>query len=272
MAPGPGAVALGAERIMVDGRLSEAVWVAAEVNSGFVERTPNPVSLQSSTRVRVAYDSEALYVAVENTRTRERPISMELRRDSFGIWSDDTITLKFDVLLDKLNTVGFAANAAGAQTYLSLNSGRQFRLEYDAIWETASTVENGVWVIEFRIPYTALGLRASQAEQIIGFNVTRDHNRRAATYDLAHMPPEFDPPLPRIMAESEASVALTPIGNPLRLLPYASGAYLDERGEKEQLDGSVGLDLQFGWEQTSGAKRQSSPTTPRSISTMRLSI
>ena len=108
--PDLSAVALGAERIMVDGRLSEAVWVATEVNSGFVERTPNPGEpAVVDSRVRVAYDSEALYVAVENAlMPGERPISMELRRDSFGIWSDDTITLKFDVLLDKLNTVGFA--------------------------------------------------------------------------------------------------------------------------------------------------------------------
>ena len=41
------------------------------------------------------------------------------------------------------------------------------------------------------IPWRSLGIDPSQAPPSIGFNISRDHARRNATYDWALMPPPY---------------------------------------------------------------------------------
>ena len=171
--------------IQVDGRLDDLDWAKAEVSTGFSERTPNPGdSPPVETRIRAIYDDSALYIAVENVfATGETPRTLELRRDSSRIWADDAVTLKLDVAHDKRTSINLAVNSAGAQIdALALNNGRQFRKEFDAVWLAENHFTDGVWTIEYRIPYTALGLTASdEPNRILGINLSRDHNSRNAT-------------------------------------------------------------------------------------------
>ena len=48
-----------------------------------------------------------------------------------------------------------------------------------------------VWTAEVRIPFVAWGCPQSEEMQVLGLNVTRDHNRRMATYDESGLPPEL---------------------------------------------------------------------------------
>lgn len=180
--------------MVIDGRLDEEDWSAAPVGRPFVERVPRPGALPPvATEVRVLHDRDAIYVAVTSyLEEGEVPRALELTRDSSRIWSDDAITLKFDVRHDRRSTVGFAVNPAGAQIdFLALDNGNVFRLEYDAVWEAAARTEGDRWTAEFRIPAAALGLPPGFDGRLLGFNVTRDHNARQATYDWSHLPPEF---------------------------------------------------------------------------------
>ena len=164
----------------------------APVGRNFIERVPNPRDTPPvGTRVRVLKGEAALYVAVESDFIEGvEPRAFELRRDSGRVWSDDAVTLKFDITLDRRTTLVFATNRAGTQVdAIALNNGRQFRKEFDAVWYTASHFANGTWTIEYKLPYAALGLTAKSGARIVGFNVTRDHNRRNATYDWSHLPP-----------------------------------------------------------------------------------
>ncbi len=190
------AVPLDGATITVDGRLDEPVWRAAPVASGFVQRSPVPgVVAPVDGRVRVVYDREALYVGVEfDLLPGESPRALELTRDSFRLFADDAVSLKFDVHRDRRSTVGLVINPAGAQLdYVTLDSGSQFRTEFDARWAAESTVADGVWTVEYRVPYIALGLPARGGAQAMGLNITRDHNVRQATDDWSPMPAEFGP-------------------------------------------------------------------------------
>lgn len=187
---------IGDGAVKVDGRLDEAAWQAAPIGRGMTERQPMPgAKAPIDFAFRVLYDSEALYFGIESSYQSDwRPISRELRRDTYNIWSDDTITIKLDVHRDQVTTTGFAFNAAGAQTdFIAMTSGGGFRREFDAVWESVSTLENGRWTAEVRIPFTALGMPESAELQSLGLNVTRDHNRRMATYDWSPLPPELGP-------------------------------------------------------------------------------
>jgi len=180
--------------IEIDGQLDEADWERAAAGTGFVERVPDPGATPPvRTEVRVLVDAGAIYVGVTSYLAEgETPRALELTRDSWRIWSDDAVTVKFDVRQDRRSTVGFAVNPAGAQIdFIALDNGRTFRREYDAVWEAATSVREDAWVAEFRIPSAALRLPPGEEGRVFGFNVSRDHNARQATYDWSHLPPEF---------------------------------------------------------------------------------
>ncbi len=210
--------------ITLDGRLNEAPWQAAAVGAGFTERTPAPgATPPADSAVRVLYDDAALYVGVElGLLPGEVPRALELTRDASRIWSDDAVTVKLDVLLDRRTTLGFVVNPAGARIdYIALDNGRVFRREFDAVWAVATRVEADRWVAEFRLPYTALGLTRRPGERVLGFNVTRDHNGRAATDDWAALPPEFGPAAATHYGELRGLQDVGVPGRPLTLIPYA---------------------------------------------------
>lgn len=185
------------ESIRIDGRLDEKTWSQAEWSEGFTERTPKPQAKPAfQGGVKALFDGESLYVGVRlDLAPNEIPSVLELRRDQMKIWSDDTVTLKIDARLDQRTTLGLVLNCGGAQLdFLALDNGQGFYVEFDTLWEGASSIGEQAWFAEYRIPLSSLGLSQKAVEQgEIGFNVTRDHNARQATDDWQHLPPEFGP-------------------------------------------------------------------------------
>ncbi|MEO1172443.1 MAG: DUF5916 domain-containing protein, partial [Myxococcota bacterium] len=178
-----------------DGVLDEPVWADAPVGAGFVERNPTREAVPPvDTRFRILFDRDALYVGLElDGAIGEIPRGYELRRDNVRIFSDDTVSLKFDVRRDKRSTLGFVVNASGARIDYVAVDGGSFRVEFDVVWDVAVARTDTGWVAEFRLPALALGLPDTDGEQVLGFNISRDHNARRATYDWSFLPPEFSP-------------------------------------------------------------------------------
>ena len=217
----------GADPIVVDGHLTEAAWARSSGATGFTERIPTPRARPPvDTEVRVLFDADALYVAVTmHLLPGEEPRALTLTRDSFRIYSDDAVTLKFDVTHDRRTTVGFAVNPANNQVdYVATENGATFRGEFDAVWQSATSIGSDTWVAEFRIPALALGLSSERGERILGFNVTRDHHARHATDDWTHLPPEFGPVSAAHYGDLRG-IRGTGSGQPLTLLPYALVAW-----------------------------------------------
>ena len=231
-------------QIFIDGKLQETAWNTAAVGSDFDERVPNPGDRPPvKTRVRIVYDDAFLYVAVESEfESGDQPVIRELRRDSGRIWADDAITLKFDVAHDKRTSINLGVNFAGAQVDgIGLNNGRQFRREFDAVWDAQSAMDGSTWVVEYKIPYAALGL-TSDPDRILGFNVSRDHNARNATYDWTLIAPELGP---SAASEYGALVGIQDVGldgHPVRISPYHQTTGLDAwSGDAVDIRG--GLDI-----------------------------
>ena len=184
------------EAITIDGQLSEAAWSRAELGQGFVERTPSPgAKPPANNTVRVLYDRDAIYVGMKmDLLPGEVPVGRTMSRDTHRIWLDDAVTIKFDVHYDRRTTLGFAVNLATAQIdFIALENGRTFRIEFDAVWEAKTSLDENAWYAEFRIPFPALGLPWSEKERVLGLNVSRDHSVRSATYDWSAMPKGYGP-------------------------------------------------------------------------------
>jgi Domain of unknown function (DUF5916)/Carbohydrate family 9 binding domain-like len=165
-----------ASAIHVDGDLSEEVWRQAPIITGFRQREPNDGAQASfETEARVAYDSNAIYVAVQAIDPEpSRIVGIRTRRD--GQSPSDWIRVLIDSFHDRRSAYEFAVNPAGVKsdTYW-FNDGNNDP-GWDAVWDVAVSRNDRGWRAEFRIPFSQLRFRPS-ADATFGLAVVRQIGR-----------------------------------------------------------------------------------------------
>lgn len=188
------------ERMDIDGRAHEKVWKRAPLDNRFTERQPELGGKpELETTLRVAYDDLALYFLIDCEGDPEGTIVRTLRRDSWGIFSDDTVVLKIDAHHDNRTSVSLGINADGAQVdTMALENGRVRIREWDAVWEAETAKTDRGWSAEFRIPFSILGIKGSKngdadLERTIGLDISRDNPKRNSTYDWKLIVPPQSP-------------------------------------------------------------------------------
>lgn len=182
------------DTIVVDGKRNEKTWSRAAEDDRFLERSPllgqvPPVR----TSVSVAYDDVALYVFIDASSEPGDVVVRTLRRDNPGIFADDAVYVKVDPTFTKRNAYSLGVNADGAQIdALGLEDGRDFVREWDGVWQAETVRRDDGYTAEFRIPFAVLGIRGAD-DQTVGFNISRDHPSRNATYDWRVLVPPRSP-------------------------------------------------------------------------------
>ena len=184
---------LGAARITqapkLDGVLDEAVWQEAQPATNFIQARPNPgLPEKHSTEVRVLYDNDALYVGAIMHDVSPDSIPRELTdRDNFG--NTDFFAIFLDTYNDHLNGYSFFVTTGGVQmdARYSPASGEDFN--WNAVWESRTSLRGNDWVAEIRIPYSAI--RFSTAEQQVwGLNFMRQRQRENQRYFWSEVKPQ----------------------------------------------------------------------------------
>src|SRR6266540_56193 len=100
--------------IVIDGDLSESVWVHAAALSGFSQYAPNDgVSAADSTQVLVWYSSSAIYFGIRAFELHGRPTATLADRDQ--IFGDDNIQILLGTFHDGKKALMFAVNPLGVQ-------------------------------------------------------------------------------------------------------------------------------------------------------------
>jgi hypothetical protein len=177
------------EPILLDGLLDEPSWKSAETRSDVIERSPNPGGkARYQTTIRVLYDSEALYFGIRCDQPVAPRIRV-LRRDSFGLFSDDGLSVKIDPYQDHRTTMSFATNAAGAQfDQLTLENGQEFIQAFDALWEAETNIDSNGYTIEYRIPFSTLGIPGNGKSTSIGLDFERRVSSNNENYQWSILP------------------------------------------------------------------------------------
>ena len=135
------------------------------------------------------YDRETLYIGVvARDQEPSRVVSRILARDKLmapGFFSgpefagDDAIALLFDPFHDHRNAVIFATNARGAEfDALLTDEGREFNVDWRAVWRVAAAIVPEGWSAEFAIPFRTLRYPTGTTGQPWGFNVYRVIRRK----------------------------------------------------------------------------------------------
>ncbi|MBI5440693.1 MAG: carbohydrate binding family 9 domain-containing protein [Deltaproteobacteria bacterium] len=162
--------------LTVDGRLDESAWRDAAVASGFRQWTPNrdePARLE--TRVRVLFDDAYLYVgaSLENPGGPARIAARVHRRDRDS--TSDWFGVSIDVEGRGRNARMFRVNAANAQRDLLQLEEADDDDTWDAVWDSATSIEPAGWSVEMRIPLEVLRPEASPAPQRWGIYFYREN-------------------------------------------------------------------------------------------------
>lgn len=180
------------DAIRVDGRISEDVWTRAQALTGFRQREPlEGAAATERTEIRIAYDDEALYIAVMAYDSRpDEIVARILQRDKlfqadrFGqagvsAAGDDAVAILLDPFHDHRNGVLFATNPNGAKfEALITDEGGGLNIDWRGVWEVASTRTPDGWSAEFAIPWRTLRYPDAAPDEPWGINVLRVIRRK----------------------------------------------------------------------------------------------
>ncbi len=228
----------------IDGQLSEPYWQAARSDDRrvFTQREPNNGAPSTQeTRVQVAYDDQALYVAARMYDDQPDSIQTQLGlRDSRGLNAD-----MFMVALDPYNqqqaAFQFYLSAAGMQldAYRTLSD---WDRNWDAVWNSAVHIDSLGWTAEIRIPYSAIRFPPKDI-QTWGVNFWR---KIARTAEETYWSP-VDANQTNQLAQYGQLRNLEGITPPLRLsaLPFVSSYYNHQDGEGS-MSLTGGMDIKYG--------------------------
>ena len=241
-------------RIDIDGKLNEPDWQSAPIAAQLTQSYPNPgATPRQRTQVRVLYDNASLYVGIRAFDNHPDSIAQPLaRRDSYGIYSD-WVAFSIDSYHDRRTSFGFAVNPRGVQKDEMISNDNSEDLNWDGVWQVATTVDSLGWTAEFRIPLSQLRLGPVKdgVDRVWGFQVSRD----IARYHERDFWSPYTSQSPGYVSSFGDLTGLRDIPVPARLdlLPYIStkltrapGTAANPLFRRNDMSPSVGGDLNYG--------------------------
>jgi hypothetical protein len=164
--------------LRLDAKMLAAVWSTADSIADFRQREPLEGKPGSErTVVKVARDSDALYVAVRAYDSSPKQLCAgQLRRDA-DLTSDDNVTVLIDSYHDRRSAFLFQTNPNGAMWDAQLAGVNDINSDWNGVWDVVTGRDSLGWTAQFRIPFRTLRF-ASSTRGGFGFNVRRFICRR----------------------------------------------------------------------------------------------
>ena len=235
---------------VIDGTFDDSVWSKAPSFTGLTQKDPDEGEPATErTEIQVAYDDDALYVAIAaHDSSPDSIVARLVRRDG---WTEaDQVIVGIDPYHDHQTGYWFGVNAAG-----SVEDGRisndgdgwdAWDDTWNGVWEVQVSVHETGWNAEYRIPYHCL--RFNPAEHYTwGINVQRNITRRKER-DYWVMVPRSENGFNSRFGHLEGIEGIEPT-RALEFLPYTVGrATLAPEGDVDHRDlfGNLGADVRYG--------------------------
>ncbi len=235
--------------ILIDGRFDEAVWSSAPLINEFVQREPSEGAQPSQrTEVRLAYDDDALYVAVHAYDTDpSKVVGILTRRDQRS--PSDWVKIIVDSYNDKRSAYEFAVNPVGVKTDRYYFNDGNSDDSWDAVWYVQAVRASDGWRAEFKIPFSQLRFNNSEGGPV-GFAVMREVGRLAETSTWPLLSRNANGFVSQFGEVRGLRLGKSP--NKLEIVPYTVGSLdtedVDEANplvSSPSTGGSVGLDLKY---------------------------
>ena len=157
----------------IDGILNDDVWKDADVAKDFVMFRPSsgtPEEKNKRTEVKVVYDDDAIYFGAYLYDDKPNEIPKEFaNRDNFA--SVDWFGVMINPNNDSQNDTEFFVQVTGNQADAKSNAFNE-DFSWSAVWDSEVSVLRDGWVVEIKIPYSALRF-SNQEVQTWGLNFHR---------------------------------------------------------------------------------------------------
>jgi hypothetical protein len=165
--------------IHVDGRLDEPAWALAPMVS-LTQQAPRPgEACPFTTSAKVLVTPKGIYLGIRCLDPDPKHLSIHsLLRDA-DLTGDDTVAVVLDTSGDGRTGYFFRINAGGARQDGLISGPESYSLDWDGIWEAATTRDEGGWTAEIFIPSRTL--RFNPAKDTWGLNFERFVARERVT-------------------------------------------------------------------------------------------
>ena len=236
--------------IKIDGVLDDAAWKEASKADKFIESRPVSLRTESAdnaSEVYIAYNNEGIFVGGYFHEKTKDSISTELiGRDGFG--NNDFGGVIIDTYLDKLNGFEYFVTPLGEQMDSKVSPGNE-DFSWNAVWQSASKINNDGWSFEMFIPFSAIRFGKKHVQDW-GLNIMR--RRKKTGQDFFWQP--VDQNVNGFLTQEGTLTGLENIKPPVRLQlsPYMS-AYLNNDGTdaakgKKRTTATIngGMDIKYG--------------------------
>ncbi len=227
----------------IDAVLDDLAWEEAEVAEGFVEFRPadgNPEKANQKTTVKVTYDDSAVYFAAYLHDDPKNIMQQLTSRDNFG--TADFFLLSINPNNDAQNDTQFLIFSTGTQGDAIVGSDGNEDWGWNAVWDSAVKIVDDGWIVEIKIPYSALRF-SNQELQTWGIQFHRRHmnDNRQLTWN------PIDKTKGKIGQYHGELRGIKNIKPPTRLsfYPFTSTLARSFNGETAN-DYSIGLDVKYG--------------------------
>ncbi len=233
------------ESIKIDGKLDEDAWLKANIAKDFTQLDPFPGKKASTqTEVKVIYDNTGIYVAAIMKEASIDSISTELSaRDNMG--NVDWFGVFIDSYMDGINGFEFITTAAGVQWDAKASNNGEDE-GWDAVWDSAISIRDNGWVVEIKIPYSALRFPNKEKQMWhINFGRKTARNQEKSFWS------EIDPKVSGFLNQSGVLTGLVGIKSPIRLsaTPFLAVYGLHHKEDGENSFGrsfNGGMDIKYG--------------------------
>ena len=241
------------EGIRLDGQLDEQVYRTVPAVTDFVQQEPDEgARATEQTEVWVMFDHETIYIAARCWNSQpDRIVANEMKRDSFGMFGNETFSVVLDTFYDRRSGFNFMTNALGGLFDATITNERTPNLDWNTVWDVKTGRFEQGWTLEIAIPFKSLRYGSGPA-QVWGINV----QRRVAWKNEA----SFLTPIPASLgfagmfqlsaAATLVGLEVPPSGTRLEIKPYGISDLTTDLNADPPFSnsggGNVGVDAKFG--------------------------
>jgi len=233
------------EPLKIDGILDEAVYQHAEKATDFMQLMPhNGKPSFKPTEVQILYDDNALYLGAMLYDDPDSIQNYITTRDNLG--SSDYFDFFIDPNNEGITGYEFAVTPANSQSDIKAvksTNGDNEDSNWDAVWQSATNINDKGWSIEYRIPYSALRFPIKE-EPVWGLNFFR----RIRRYNSNNSWNLVNQDVSGFIQQAGELTGLKNIKAPVRLsvTPYVAGYVEQATDQKANLYFRGGVDLKYG--------------------------
>lgn len=227
----------------IDGVLDDIAWEKAEEAKDFTQFRPEMGAKEldhQKTVVKMVYNDNAIFISAYLHDKPEDIMKQFTSRDNFGV--SDFFGIIVNPNNDGQNDTEFFIFPSGTQADAVVSPGNNEDFGWNAVWDSATKIVEDGWIIEVKIPYSALRF-SNQEVQTWGFQFHRRFRSNNSQYSWN----PIDRTKGYIGSYAGLVTGIENIEPPTRLsfYPFASANIKTRDGEYED-DYSIGMDVKYG--------------------------